>query len=583
MAHLVGKGLSIYAGSVLFRLICLMLRPELSLRTRLVTAVAAEIAAILFAVAAPFLLKQAIDLITVRQESRTALFITLLAFALFSSSAGLSAAIRHRIATAITERVTGWLACSVMGSQILVLARDQNRDPAELAGRLERLPSSLQILIEGLVWQAIPVLLQTVLSLTVVLILLPGYYAGIIAIALGLYLLTSWWRTGRFSQDVAIANAAILETSLSVADILRNARRIVLNGNLAGELGEVASHFAMRSDRQERVTHSLILLSALQFGVVATGTAILLLSAAMDMVEGLLSAGDFILVQAYMFRLMLPVGGFAFLLRQSGHAIEQLRDILDLVVVQEAGSLESSARPPGPGTMRLVGVGFRYAAGEGGLAGIDATLQPGSFVVITGPNGAGKSTLARVMAGLLPTTQGVVSLDGCSIAAIPEAQRFQYVLYVPQHISLFNRSLEANGLYPPTHLSAEELTRLLRDWQFYEDGHCPDLARQVGAQGEQLSGGQVQKLELARLMGVKTPVIILDESTSSLDPQSEVRLVHALKRRHSGGSILVLITHRRDLAEMADQILFLQDGCLKADGRHSDLMEMPDYRLFWTG
>ena len=192
--------------------------------------------------------------------------------------------------------------------------------------------------------------------------------------------------------------------------------------------------------------------------------------------------------------------------------------------------------------------------------------------MIVGANGSGKSTLAQLIAGLLAPTRGTVRVGGVDLASVPPAVRHKVVLYVPQFIGLFNRSIADNALYPPTRYTDVELRQLLDAWQFHEPGRAIDLASLVGEQGERLSGGQIQKLELARIAGIEAPAIILDESTSALDPSGEEIVIATLRKRFAGKTTLVMITHRPTVAEAADQVLFVRSGRLLRAGRHADLL-----------
>jgi ATP-binding cassette subfamily B protein len=291
--------------------------------------------------------------------------------------------------------------------------------------------------------------------------------------------------------------------------------------------------------------------------------------------------GDFVLLQAYAFRLALPLGGLGFIVRQAAVAIENVGEVLELGRGTPL-TRPLVERPTTPAAIVLDRVGYRYGE-DWVLRSATADIAAGSFIVVAGPNGAGKSTFARLIAGLLAPAEGRVLIDGSDMAEIPEAARHAHVLYVPQFIGLFNRSLRDNALYPPTRQSEAELRALLEDWRFYEDGRPVDFALAVGEQGERLSGGQIQKLELARLMGVHAPAIILDETTSSLDAPAEKRAIAALRSRLAGQTTLILITHRLGLAQEADQVFFMKAGKLSA-GRHATLiMEDRDYREFCQG
>jgi ABC-type multidrug transport system fused ATPase/permease subunit len=186
------------------------------------------------------------------------------------------------------------------------------------------------------------------------------------------------------------------------------------------------------------------------------------------------------------------------------------------------------------------------------------------------------------MAGVLTPASGEVVVAEVPLSSVPAAQRFRFLLYVPQATGLLNRTLLENALYPPSNQTEAELTRLLTDWHFYDPGRDIDFHAGVGEQGERLSGGQVQKLELARLAGVNAPAIIMDESTSALDPTSEAEIIRTLRTGFAGRTTMVLITHRQSLAEMADQVLFMKNGRLVRTGSHETLLrDSAAYTRLW--
>ena len=155
------------------------------------------------------------------------------------------------------------------------------------------------------------------------------------------------------------------------------------------------------------------------------------------------------------------------------------------------------------------------------------------------------------------------------------------MLYVPQFIGLFHRPLRDNALYPPAETDEATLIRRLEGWRFCTHNAAISLQGQSGERGGALSGGQVQKLELARLCAVKTPILILDESTSALDAASEADVISTLRARASG-RLLTLVTHKRNLAATADHVIFVAAGQIPASRNHQALMANPAYRSLWT-
>lgn len=541
-----------------------------------------EMTGILLGVAGPLFLKLAVDALALGGPDQVLLTLWILLFVLTWSGTSITASFKHVHTTRIIDKVSRYLIGDALRSQLPVIARERSGDTGRVLGLFERLTHSLQVVIDGLLWRAAPVLIQVVISLAVMAALVPLQYVLIMALVLGAYLYAAQLGAAGYQARAKAANEAAGALSQALGDVLRNARRIVFNGNLDRERAQVRERAGAKLDANLRTSRSLVRLSALQYGVVGAGLAFLLVLSSADVVAGRLTVGDFVLLQAYAFRLALPLSSFGFVLRQAGVSIANIADALDLVGT-EAGEPEAIADVSGPLGVRLGGVGFRYGAGRRVLDAIDVDIAAGTFVVIVGPNGSGKSTLAQLIAGHLEPSEGDISIGGVALADVPRALRHKLVLYVPQYIGLFARSLRSNALYPPTTQTEGELSQLLSDWAFYDGGRAVDLDLMVGEQGERLSGGQIQKLELARLAGVSVPVMILDESTSSLDGISEARAIVTLRARLGEQTTLVLITHRPGLVEAADQVLYLRGGCLAAAGRHCALMASDDaYRAFWS-
>jgi ABC-type multidrug transport system fused ATPase/permease subunit len=403
-------------------------------------------------------------------------------------------------------------------------------------------------------------------------VLKPAYVA-ILTVTLIAFTLTSWYGAVRQNAVSLEANAASGLLSETVGDVLRNARRVVLNGALPMERRLIRAQFADRERTFARMLSSQVVMGLLQFGIAGAGLFGLLILSAQDVIDGGMTVGDMVLLQAYAFRLVLPLSGFGFVISQAALAFVTVRELLDLRRGDDDPT--RSSQPPSDGAAVIVfqDVSFSYGLGLAGLQNVSLRLEPGSFNVVVGPNGSGKSTLAQVMAGVLEPRSGKVLIDDVTLDEVPRAQRFRHVLYVPQTVTLLNRSLLTNALYPPSTQSEAELLELLSAWHFYSPDRPIDLSISAGEQGERLSGGQRQKLELARISRVRVPAIILDESTSALDPASEADIIQSLRHQFDGKTTLVLITHRKTLAEMADQVLFMKNGALMRAGRHEQLLQ----------
>lgn len=564
-----------------WRIAGLSLAPELRLRGTMLQGMVIEASGIGAGVLGPLSLKLAIDRLSHKPPdgAAAAVFVVIFAgswaFTAFTATA----------CSAFTGRVIGvlshHLSAGALSSRLVAAVRERTGDSGATLGQIERLPFSLFVVVDALIWRVLPLLLQTGLSLVVALRYLPVADVFILAVVLIAFAAGTTWSARRERSLADGLNQSSTVLSALLGDILRNARRVVLNGALGFELEGVAEAYGRKLRADRRMTLSMVLSAAIRYGVVGGGLCVLLLMAVRDVVSGRTSVASFVLLQAYAFRLITPFSSFGYIFGQARLAFSNIGDVLEMARQTPVRAGELPASEPSP-DIRIFCATFRYAGSEGGIENITAEFPAGSFNVIAGPNGSGKSTLAQVLAGILDPLTGGVEVGNVAMRDIPIADRHRHILYVPQQAGLFNRSLGENALYPPTGYSLRQVGNLLDKWRFYGDGRPIDFGLMTGEQGERLSGGQIQKLELARLAGTSAPVIVLDESTSALDPSSEAVIFSDLRGLWEGEVTLIAISHRREIAELADQVLFMKAGRLAATGSHLELMQREgEYRAFW--
>jgi ABC-type bacteriocin/lantibiotic exporter with double-glycine peptidase domain len=537
---------------------------------------------VVLGIAGPFALKLLVDALYDGQKTTVWLGSMVGLFVMSWAGANVLAVWRMVHSTRVIDRLTEQLASQALRGALPEAVRQKQADSGQTAGQLERLPFSLMVVVDGLIWRAVPLWFQVLGSLVLIAGLIPFHYAITMAVVLFGYVLATWLGAVQHQRHANVANLAASDVSRHLADILRNARRVVMNGTTDMEIDFIKGQFAAKIAANTHMMWALVRTSVGQYGLVGLGLVVLLGLGCRDVVLHGMTVGDFVLLQAYAFRLASPLSGFGFILSQAAISISNISDVM-----ARAGQIENDeivmALSPGPASVALRSVSFSYGQGLPGLQDITADIAPGAFVVIVGPNGSGKSTLAQLIAGILEPSSGQVWIGDELLSEVPRRARHHKILYVPQLTGLFARSMLSNALYPPTAQTEHGLADLLAQWNFYEAGRQVDLRLEVGEQGERLSGGQIQKLELARIAGIKVPVILLDESTSALDPASEEAVISTLRQSFGGQTTLILITHRIRLAELADQILFLKGGKLLRHGTHEALLkDSAAYASLWT-
>lgn len=566
--------------SPLFALLGLMRLKRLGLRKPLLLGLGEEGLALGLSVAAPFLLR-----LTINKAAGAGPIerVGLVSGFVLSWTIPTVLSTHRLVHTAdLVEGLFGEMAARILGPYLPRAALGEGAPAGRIIGVLERLPFALQFLLDGFFWRAAPLLCQLALGLIILALTLPLPYTGLLTLCLAAYVVGTDVGMARLADASAVAHEAGGQLSNELADVVRNAPRVAFNATVALEVEQLRSTASHRAAAHRDVAALISGSSALQALALSLGLTLVLVLAGQDLSKHRLTLGDFVLLQAFTLRLAAPLSGLAMTFRQSAAPLNTLRDALGLMDIERPAAAQTAdPRAPAAGSLNVDAVTHRYGTGRLGLHGVSLSLQPDQIVVLVGANGSGKSTLARIMAGVLAPTAGAVRLGDTPLASLSPETRSRVVLYVPQTLSLFNRTLRENALYPPAALEAASLAQRLQSWRFNAGGEPIDLDEEVGQAGGRLSGGQIQKLELARVCTVESQVLILDETTSALDPISEMEILRTLRARFAG-RLLVLVSHRRTVAESADRVVFLQSGRLAGVGRHASLMTNPAYRALWA-
>lgn len=566
----------------------LMLDKETHARRPIVAGVLVEALTSAFMLLGPIALKLAVDEMARPRFDAAKASVDIALFAVLWSASAISSIALLAYTGRIVHAVSNALLRRALHAQLPALASRASSDSGYVQGLLERLPYSLQVIIEGVLWKIVPVAIQLAVALVLIALLVPLRYAAILFAVLAAYFVFSHLSAEQYEKSAATTNEAAGALSAALGDVLANAPRVVYNGALAREIDYVGARAGARLDVDWRRSWLLTRAAACQYGIIALGMAAMFVLCVRDIAAGRITLGDFMLLQTYVLQFALPLGAYGFVLRQAGAALANVREALDIAPRPAPAAAIGAAPPPGrsgaPIAVRRLAfrrLAFRRAD-RFAIEPMSFDLPAGSYTAIVGHNGSGKSTLAKIIAGRLAPDEGVVAYGDVDLYRVASDARHRFALYVPQDVALLNRSLRENVRYYPSTLTDDDAARLLERLAFHKDGRPIDLDGEVGEGGARLSGGQVQKVELVRLMGVDVPAIVLDETTSGLDPHSDALGIAMLRERLGQRTTLVLITHRIANVEAADQVLFLSGGRLVAAGPHRRLVDTCDeYRAFW--
>jgi ATP-binding cassette subfamily B protein len=316
------------------------------------------------------------------------------------------------------------------------------------------------------------------------------------------------------------------------------------------------------------------------------GFAALVALAAVRVVDGTMSIGDFVLVNAYMIQLARPLETLGLAYREIKLGLGYVEHLLELLAerpeVKERG--DAPALPPGPGEIVFDRVSFAYDARRGVVIDdVSFRIPAGRTLAVVGPSGSGKSTLSRLLFRFYDPTGGEITIDDHRIGYVTLASLRAAIAVVPQDTALFNDTIEYNiaiGRASASRAEIEEAARLAEIHDFVAG--LPDgYATVVGERGLKLSGGEKQRVAIARAVLKRPRIFVFDEATSALDSATE-RLIQRNLETLSRGTTTLIVAHRLSTIVQADEIIVLDEGRIVERGRHDALLRQDGvYAAMW--
>ncbi|TPW32023.1 ABCB family ABC transporter ATP-binding protein/permease [Pararhizobium mangrovi] len=371
-------------------------------------------------------------------------------------------------------------------------------------------------------------------------------------------------------------NTSDNDASTKTVDSLLNFETVKYFNNEEMEATRFDSSMAGYESAATRVATSLGWLNMGQTAIFGIGMAAMMVLSASAVQSGQQSIGDFVFINALLMQLAVPLNFIGSVYREIRQGLTDIEQMFDLLEVEPEVSDRADARPLDvtEGRIRFEDVHFNYDPTRGILKGISFEVPPGGTVAIVGPSGAGKSTISRLIFRFYDVGSGRVTIDGQDVRDITQESLRQVVGMVPQDTVLFNDTVGYNIAYGRPSASraeveqAAELAQVADFIRMLPDG----FDTMVGERGLKLSGGEKQRVAIARTILKAPPILILDEATSALDTATEQEIQASLDYVSKGRTTLV-IAHRLSTVINADEIIVLKEGSIAERGTHGELMQ----------
>ncbi|WP_050519132.1 ABCB family ABC transporter ATP-binding protein/permease [Pseudorhodobacter antarcticus] len=550
-------------------------------RRRVVIALSMLIMSKIISVSTPFFYKAAVDALAGEAPSESALLMfgavgLTIAYGIARLSSVAFGELRDAVFVRVGQRALRKLALETFTHiHRLSMRYHIARKTGGLSRIIERGVKGVDFLLRFMLFSIGPLILELSMVSVIFAVLFGWQYMAAVVITITLYVSFTFkvteWRV-RIRRQM---NDQDTDANQKAIDSLLNFETVKYFG---AELREADRYDGAMRQYEVAAVKTGQSLSFLNFGqslIITTGLIVVMVMAAMGVQADILTVGDFVMVNAYMIQITMPLNFLGTVYREIRQALVDMGEMFGLL-----GQPTEVKDKPGAPALKVAGgevvfdnVQFSYDAPRPILKGISFTVKPGQRVALVGPSGSGKSTVGRLLFRFYDVLGGAVRIDGQDLRDITQDSLHAQIGVVPQDTVLFNDTVRYNIAYGRPDATEAEVIAAARAAKIHDfimsmpDGY----ATTVGERGLKLSGGEKQRVGIARTLLKNPPILLLDEATSALDTQTERDIQDSLLAMGEGRSVIT-IAHRLSTIADADQIIVLEAGQIVEQGTHDELL-----------
>lgn len=571
-----------------WRVVKLLLPYLLEFKARIFFALACLVLTKVASVYLPFILKDIVDVLDHQQENRVYLvpFALVGAYGLVRLTIVLFAEIRDTLFGRVTERAIRRIGLKVFQHlHKLDLDFHLNRQTGGLSRDIDRGTSGINFLMRFMIFNIIPTLIEIVMVVGILLFNYGIWFALITLSSIVLYVGYSVYATDWRTRFIREANKADSSSNTRAIDSLLNYETVKYFTNEAYEASAYDEQLASWEQAKMKNRLSLFALNGGQALIISCSMTAMLALAAYQVTYEKMTLGDFVLINAFMMQLFIPLNFLGFVYREIKGSLANIEQMFTLMLKKPKveDSNQAAELHLSQAEVNFAGVSFAYDSKRPIIKNVSFTIKSGQKVAVVGESGSGKSTLVKLLFRFYDCDSGKITIDGQDIRQVTQHSLRKNIGIVPQDTVLFNDTLFANVHYGEPKADKEKVHKA------FEMAHLSDFVTRlpdgfetiVGERGLKLSGGEKQRVAIARTILKNPRILVFDEATSSLDSQSEQAILTAIKEVAEHRTSLV-IAHRLSTIVDADNIIVMQQGEVVEQGTHQSLLaQKGHYFAMW--